>query len=179
MKNNQTGFGLLAVLVPIIVISAAGFTGWYVWHKNKTESNAKSASQANQDRQNKNDTSEPARVATPQEEIDNQDQLLKNHMSRLAAAVNEYAANNLGTFPQDLVGIRADVEDDTKPQGKAYKPWENAGPITKGKPNAATFYYATGHTCNPATNLMSADGTKRMSAIVVLLPSGSAYCAEN
>ncbi len=180
MKKNENGFGLIAILVPIIMIVAAGFAGWYVWQKNKTESSAKVTSRANPNTTpDKSGAPETTRTATAKEELENQDQLLRNHVSRLVAGVVEYASNNNGIFPQDLVGVRAAAEVDGKPVQNVYRSWKNAGPITQGKPEASTFYYATFHTCDPTNNLMSAGGTKRMSAVVVQMPSGAAYCTEN
>lgn len=38
-KQNEQGFHLWVIAVIVVVVAGLGFTGWYVWHKNKDDSN--------------------------------------------------------------------------------------------------------------------------------------------
>lgn len=40
MKQNQTGFGHVGILLLVIVVALAGFVGWRVWHNNQKDTSS-------------------------------------------------------------------------------------------------------------------------------------------
>ncbi|HSW66519.1 MAG TPA: prepilin-type N-terminal cleavage/methylation domain-containing protein [Bacillota bacterium] len=54
MTKRSKGFSAIELLVVLVVVLAAGFGGWYIWHKNQNKSTAKQPSSSNNIAQNSN-----------------------------------------------------------------------------------------------------------------------------
>lgn len=62
MKNsplNSKGFGLLGVLVIVLVVAIAGFSGWFIWNKNHDTKKTTDSSNTNGSNKDDNTTTDP------------------------------------------------------------------------------------------------------------------------
>lgn len=57
-KVQSHGFSVVGILVIVLVVTAAGLGGWYVWHKNQKTEPAKQSSNTANNNSQKNETSQ-------------------------------------------------------------------------------------------------------------------------
>lgn len=189
--TDQTGFGVVALLVVIVVLTSVGGAGYYVWSQNNQASPEDAGTESSQSMSSEDEASEISQDdntadATESPEVENveddapstqYDNAVRNDMSRIMAELNNYAANNNGSFPFTQDDL-AEFED------------RYLGPLDLTHPESGLSYtldtsndgseyisFAPG-VCNE-DGIMQPGGSSRQVSLATQLPSGETHCVDN
>ena len=158
--NNQSGFGLIEVLVIVVALAAVGGIGYYAW------------SQTSESDDQEVTTSEEDSAETLQ--LDN---AVRNDMGRIMIELNSYAANNNGQYPADSSDFTSFEEgyisslDEHPVSGLPYT-------IDESKANTREYITYANGVCADDGTIQPVDSLWQV-ALSAELPSGDMHCVDN
>lgn len=158
--KNQAGFGIVALLAVVALITLAGGVGYFALTNNSDESTSDSEPIA-ADEQNSAPTAR-------------HDSTVKNDLQRILAELNSYAADNNGQFPTNTEEIML-FEQRYLAELAAHPTSELPYSLDETREGAYEYVVYRQGTCSEDGTIEEAS-SRRQIVLQIELPSGKTYC---